>query len=175
MASTNKDVSRFVEYDIRQTPHTTKVFDLMTIFEILTAALPFILPFAFLLIRRLAGYQYSIQRTLSRVAVGFYLIGLLFLFEHALQMGGGFEEFLNAFYGHPVDTSILYYLGLVGESLAVVAIIFNFNKKIVNPYVDAALAGADIEEDNADKPNPNIRKPNRKRDRRKQAQMPKHE
>lgn len=146
----------------------------MTIFEILTAAFPFVLPVAFLLLRRLMGYQYSIQRTLSRVAVGFYCVGLLFHFFHALKMGGGFGEFLNAFYGHPAETSIFYYLGLVGESLAVVAILFNFNKKIVNPYVDAALAGADIEDD-SDKPNPNIRKPNRKRDRRKQEKMANHQ
>lgn len=146
----------------------------MTIFEILTAVFPFVLPAAFLLLRRLMGYQYSIQRTLSRVAVGFYCIGLLFHFFHALNLGGGFVEFLNAFYGHPAETSIFYYLGLVGESLAVVAILFNFNKKIVNPYVDAALAGADIEDD-SDKPNPNIRKPNRKRDRRKQEKMANHQ
>ena len=142
----------------------------MSFADIAVAAFPFVLPALVLLIGRLIGYRYSIQRTLTRVAVGFYCAGLLFLFGHALQMGGGFAEFVNAFYGSPVDTSILYYLGLVGQAMAVVALLFNFNRKIVNPYMDAALAGVDLEDD-AEKPNPNIRKPNRKRDRRKQEKL----
>ena len=69
-----------------------------------------------------------------RVALAFYAISLVLIGGHAAETGLGLQEFFNAYYGAASDATLLYYLGLACQILAIVALMFVVNWKVIRLY-----------------------------------------
>lgn len=152
----------------------------------LFTAFPLLLPLMILMIARKVGYRWPAQRLFMRVALGFYAVSLVFIGAHAAESGLGIQEFFNAYYGKASEATMLYYLGLACQMLAIVALMFVVNWKVIRLFygedwkapagfmtkaeADEAKAAAEATESQAtesESANPNIRKPGRKKDRNK--------
>ena len=60
-------------------------------------AFPFLIPVIVLLIGRIVGYQWRIQRLLVSVAIMFYAVALFGFIAHANTLGLSLQEFFNAY------------------------------------------------------------------------------
>lgn len=99
--------------------------------------------------------------------------------------GLGVQEFFNAYYGKASQATMLYYLGLASQVLAIVALMFVVNWKVVRLFygedwkapagfmTKAEAEKAEKAEDaepadpsGSEEPNPNIRKKDRKKARK---------
>ncbi len=69
-----------------------------------------------------------------RVALAFYATSLVLIGGHAAETGLGLQEFFNAYYGAASDSTLLYYLGLACQILAIVALMFVVNWKVIRLY-----------------------------------------
>ena len=94
-------------------------------------AFPLLLPIFILMIARKIGYRWPAQRLFMRVALAFYAISLVLIGGHAAETGLGLQEFFNAYYGAASDATLLYYLGLACQILAIVALMFVVNWKVI--------------------------------------------
>ena len=97
-------------------------------------AFPLLLPIFILMIARKIGYRWPAQRLFMRVALAFYAISLVLIGGHAAETGLGLQEFFNAYYGAASDATLLYYLGLACQILAIVALMFVVNWKVIRLY-----------------------------------------
>lgn len=97
-------------------------------------AFPLLLPIFILMIGRKIGYRWPAQRLFMRVALAFYAISLVLIGGHAAETGLGLQEFFNAYYGAASDSTLLYYLGLACQILAIVALMFVVNWKVIRLY-----------------------------------------
>lgn len=154
----------------------------------LFTAFPLLLPLMILMIARKVGYRWPAQRLLMRVALGFYAVSLVFIGAHAADTGLGVQEFFNAYYGKASQATMLYYLGLASQVLAIVALMFVVNWKVVRLFygedwkapagfmtkaeaersekAEAAEQVAPADPSGSEEPNPNIGKKDRKKDRK---------
>lgn len=97
-------------------------------------AFPLLLPIFILMIARKIGYRWPAQRLFMRVALAFYAISLVLIGGHAAETGLGLQEFFNAYYGAASDATLLYYLGLACQILAIVALMVVVNWKVIRLY-----------------------------------------
>lgn len=99
----------------------------------LMTAFPFILPVIILLIGRVRGYRWPIQRVLTMLALAAYAAGLFFFSVHTWTTGIP-ESFFLAFYGKPLERDIWCMLGYGGQFAAVVALLFAVNWRVIRLY-----------------------------------------
>lgn len=97
-------------------------------------AFPFLIPVIVLLIGRIVGYQWRIQRLLVSVAIMFYAVALFGFIAHANTLGLTLQEFFNAYYGKPEARTTAYYVGLTGQALAVITLMFVVNWKVIRLF-----------------------------------------
>ncbi len=97
-------------------------------------AFPFLIPVVVLMIGRIVGYQWRIQRLLVSVAIMFYAVSLFGFIAHTSMLGLSLQEFFNAYYGKPEDRTVAYYVGLTGQALAVITLMFVVNWKVVRLF-----------------------------------------
>ena len=100
----------------------------------LVTAFPFLLPIIIHLIGRIVGYRWPVQRLLVSVALAFYSLALMVFAAHAWTVGLGAQEFFNAFYGKPVDRSMLVMCGYGLQTLAIVALLFCVNWRVIRLF-----------------------------------------
>ena len=102
-------------------------------------AFPFLIPVVVLMIGRIVGYQWRIQRLLVSVAIMFYGVSLFGFIAHTSMLGLSLQEFFNAYYGKPEARTVAYYVGLTGQALAVITLMFVVNWKVkkAEPKADA--------------------------------------
>ena len=101
---------------------------LSLLFNTLLTAFPFLLPIVILLIAKKTGFRYKQQRPF------FYGLALAAFAAHAVSAGGGAQEFFRAYYGSPVEKTMLCYGGFLGQGLAVVALLFVVNWSTVELF-----------------------------------------
>ena len=104
------------------------------ILQTLLTAFPFILPILILLIAKKVGFRYKAQRPFFRAAFVFYGLALAAFALHAYSSGGGAAEFFLAYYGSPVEKTMLCYGGFLGQGLAVVMLLFVVNWSTVTLF-----------------------------------------
>lgn len=97
-------------------------------------AFPFLIPVVVLMIGRIVGYQWRIQRLLVSVAIMFYAVSLFGFIAHTSMLGLSLQEFFNAYYGKPEVRTVAYYVGLTGQALAVITLMFVVNWKVVRLF-----------------------------------------
>lgn len=97
-------------------------------------AFPFLIPVVVLMIGRIVGYQWRIQRLLVSVAIMFYAVSLFSFIAHTSMLGLSLQEFFNAYYGKPEARTVAYYVGLTGQALAVITLMFVVNWKVVRLF-----------------------------------------
>lgn len=97
-------------------------------------AFPFLIPVVVLMIGRIVGYQWRIQRLLVSVAIMFYAVSLFGFIAHTSMLGLSLQEFFNAYYGKPEARTVAYYVGLTGQALAVITLMFVVNWKVVRLF-----------------------------------------
>lgn len=97
-------------------------------------AFPFLIPVVVLIIGRIVGYQWRIQRLLVSVAIMFYAVSLFGFIAHTSMLGLSLQEFFNAYYGKPEARTVAYYVGLTGQALAVITLMFVVNWKVVRLF-----------------------------------------
>lgn len=95
---------------------------------------PFLIPVVVLMIGRIVGYQWRIQRLLVSVAIMFYAVSLFGFIAHTNMLGLSLQEFFNAYYGKPEARTVAYYVGLTGQALAVITLMFVVNWKVVRLF-----------------------------------------
>ena len=95
---------------------------------------PFLIPVVVLMIGRIVGYQWRIQRLLVSVAIMFYAVSLFGFIAHTSMLGLSLQEFFNAYYGKPEARTVAYYVGLTGQALAVITLMFVVNWKVVRLF-----------------------------------------
>ena len=100
----------------------------------LVTAFPFLLPIIIHLIGRIVGYRWPVQRLLVSVALAFYSLALMVFAAHARTVGLGAQEFFNAFYGKPVDRSMLVMCGYGLQTLAIIALLFCVNWRVIRLF-----------------------------------------
>ena len=97
-------------------------------------AFPFLIPVVVLIIGRIVGYQWRIQRLLVSVAIMFYAVSLFGFIAHTSMLGLSLQEFFNAYYGKPEARTVAYYVGLTGQALAVITLMFVVDWKVVRLF-----------------------------------------
>ncbi len=97
-------------------------------------AFPFLIPVVVLMIGRIVGYQWRIQRLLVSVAIMFYAVSLFGFIAHTSMLDLSIQEFFNAYYGKPEARTVAYYVGLTGQALAVITLMFVVNWKVVRLF-----------------------------------------
>lgn len=97
-------------------------------------AFPFLIPVVVLMIGRIVGYQWRIQRLLVSVAIMFYAVSLFGFIAHTSMLGLSLQEFFNAYYGKPEARTVAYYVGLTGQALAVITLMFVVNWRVVRLF-----------------------------------------
>ena len=85
---------------------------LSLLFNTLLTAFPFLLPIVILLIAKKTGFRYKQQRPFFIASFVFYGLALAAFAAHAVLAGGGAQEFFRAYYGSPVEKTMLCYGGL---------------------------------------------------------------
>ena len=95
---------------------------------------PFLIPVVVLMIGRIVGYQWRILRLLVSVAIMFYAVSLFGFIAHTSMLGLSLQEFFNAYYGKPEARTVAYYVGLTGQALAVITLMFVVNWKVVRLF-----------------------------------------
>ena len=95
---------------------------------------PFLIPVVVLMIGRIVGYQWRIQRLLVSVAIMFYAVSLFGFIAHTSMLDLSIQEFFNAYYGKPEARTVAYYVGLTGQALAVITLMFVVNWKVVRLF-----------------------------------------
>ena len=94
----------------------------------------FLIPVVVLINGRIVGYQWRIQRLLVSVAIMFYAVSLFGFIAHTSMLGLSLQEFFNAYYGKPEARTVAYYVGLTGQALAVITLMFVVNWKVVRLF-----------------------------------------
>lgn len=107
---------------------------LSLLFNTLLTAFPFLLPIVILLIAKKTGFRYKQQRPFFIASFVFYGLALAAFAAHAVSAGGGAQEFFRAYYGSPVEKTMLCYGGFLGQGLAVVALLFVVNWSTVELF-----------------------------------------
>lgn len=105
------------------------------IISTLLTGFPVILPVIVLLIARLVGYRYPVQKPLMMAALAFYALGLIAFAVHGWTTGLGPAEFFRAYYGHPTEQTLACKAGYAGQALAVVALLFVVNWSTVRLFL----------------------------------------
>lgn len=100
----------------------------------LLTAFPVILPVIILLIAKLVGYRYPVQKPLMMTALALYALALLAFAAHGWITGLGPGEFFRAYYGHPAERTWACMTGYAGQALAVVALLFVVNWSTVRLF-----------------------------------------
>lgn len=64
----------------------------------------------------------------------FYAVSLFSFIAHTSMLGLSLQEFFNAYYGKPEARTVAYYVGLTGQALAVITLMFVVNWKVVRLF-----------------------------------------
>lgn len=100
----------------------------------LMGAFPFLVPVAVLLITRIVGCTWPIQRLLVLVFTAFYALSLMAFAWHMWLVGTDVQEFFLGFYGHPAEKTVPYYLGLACQMFATLALLLAINWKVLRLF-----------------------------------------